>query len=252
MPQAVWFNGWHSDMPAAVRSVVAAARSEGRLPVLVAYNIPQRDCGSYSAGGASSETAYRSWIRSFADAIGADEAIVVLEPDAIAGWDCLSSDDRLRRQTLLRDAVDVLKAKRGTRVYMDGGHAAWHSATEMSNRLIVAGIERADGFAVNVSNFVATDLNVAFGNAVSDKVGGRGYVIDTSRNGRGAAPANAWCNPDGRGTGELPTTTTGHARVDAFLWIKRPGESDGPCNGGPAAGKWWAEYALGLMQRSSM
>ena len=33
--------------------------------------------------------------------------------------------------------------------------------------------------------------------------------------------------------------------VDAFLWIKTPGESDGTCSGGPAAGKWWGEYALG-------
>jgi endoglucanase len=33
-----------------------------------------------------------------------------------------------------------------------------------------------------------------------------------------------------------------------LLWIKRPGESDGTCNGGPSSGKWWPEYALGLAQ----
>ena len=37
----------------------------------------------------------------------------------------------------------------------------------------------------------------------------------------------------------------------AYLWVKRPGESDGPCNGGPSAGQWWPEYALGLAQRQS-
>ncbi len=31
-----------------------------------------------------------------------------------------------------------------------------------------------------------------------------------------------------------------------YLWIKRPGESDGDCKGGPKAGDWWPEYALGL------
>jgi hypothetical protein len=30
-----------------------------------------------------------------------------------------------------------------------------------------------------------------------------------------------------------------------------PGESDGTCNGGPAAGQWWADYALGLAKRAA-
>jgi endoglucanase len=34
--------------------------------------------------------------------------------------------------------------------------------------------------------------------------------------------------------------------------VKPPGESDGECNGGPAAGRWWPEYALGLAQRASL
>jgi endoglucanase len=51
--------------------------------------------------------------------------------------------------------------------------------------------------------------------------------------------------------GQMPTTRTGHRLVDAYLWIKYPGESDGPCNGGPTAGQWWADYALGLAQRQT-
>jgi endoglucanase len=52
--------------------------------------------------------------------------------------------------------------------------------------------------------------------------------------------------------------------VDAFLWVKRPGESDGQCTRGtagpedpvygavdPPAGQWWAEYAHGLAQRAN-
>ncbi|NEE07199.1 glycoside hydrolase family 6 protein, partial [Streptomyces sp. SID7499] len=74
--------------------------------------------------------------------------------------------------------------------------------------------------------------------------------IDTSRNGNGpytgGDPAESWCNPPGRALGEAPTTQTGDERVDAYLWIKRPGESDGDCKGGPKAGAWWPEYALGL------
>jgi len=33
--------------------------------------------------------------------------------------------------------------------------------------------------------------------------------------------------------------------------IKRPGESDGTCNGGPSAGTFWPEYALGLASRAT-
>nr|ABK58684.1 unknown [Streptomyces fradiae] len=32
--------------------------------------------------------------------------------------------------------------------------------------------------------------------------------------------------------------------------IKRPGDSDGPCRGGPEAGQWWPDYALGLARNA--
>lgn len=41
---------------------------------------------------------------------------------------------------------------------------------------------------------------------------------------------------------------TGNTFIDAFLWVKPPGESDGTCNGGPPAGKFWLDYALGLIR----
>ena len=66
------------------------------------------------------------------------------------------------------------------------------------------------------------------------------------RNGAGPAPGDDWCNPSGRALGDRPTAATGDRLVDALLWVKRPGESDGACNGGPPAGEWWADYALGL------
>jgi len=39
--------------------------------------------------------------------------------------------------------------------------------------------------------------------------------------------------------------------VDAFLWIKIPGESDGTCQGCPPAGTWWPAYALGLARNAA-
>ena len=75
-------------------------------------------------------------------------------------------------------------------------------------------------------------------------------MINTAVNGRGplhVGGTNVWCNPPGRGLGRPPTSSTGIAGVDAFLWISRPGFSAGACNGGPLpVGSWWPERALTL------
>ncbi len=249
-PHAVWFGSWNADIRADVDRVVSGAAASGAVPVLVAYNIPLRDCGGYSAGGAASASAYRSWISAFAAGVGGRRAIVVLEPDALPGMDCLSAADQGTRLSLLSEAVSQLRAASAA-IYLDAGHSSWQNAQTMADRLARAGIAMADGFALNVSNFFTTATQIAYGDAISALVGDKHYVIDTSRNGLGSAGADAWCNPDGRALGERPTTFTGSARVDAFLWVKTPGESDGSCNGAPAAGTWMPEYALGLAQRAS-
>lgn len=249
-PQAIWFGNWSGDIRAAVDAKTTAITSAGALPVYVAYNIPVRDCSSYSGGGAPSADAYRAWITGFAEGIGARAAVVVLEPDALAGLDCLDGTRQAERLALLAEAVAILKANAGTAVYLDAGHSAWHSAAEMARRLGSAGIAAANGFSLNVSNFQTTAASVTYGKGISAAVGGKHFVIDTSRNGLGPTVDNQWCNPDGRALGYGPGTATGHEQVDAFLWIKRPGESDGTCNGGPSAGAWWADYALGLAERT--
>ena len=248
-PQAYWFGGWNVDVEADVRAAVSKAASTSAMPVLVAYNIPQRDCGSYSAGGASSADGYRGWMRAFARGIGSRSALVILEPDALAGMDCLNDTDRQTRLDLLSFAVTTLRDA-GAMVYIDAGHSRWHSVETMASRLKAARIDLATGFSLNVSNFHTTAEQITYGNALSSLVSGKHYVIDTSRNGLGATGDAEWCNPDGRALGERPNSNTGHALVDAYLWVKRPGESDGACNGHPAAGTWMPEYALGLAKRA--
>lgn len=248
--QADWFGDWTSDVRSAVDARVTQISGAGALPILVAYNIPIRDCNGYSGGGAKSVDGYQTWIRAFAEGIGTRRAVVVLEPDALAALDCLSPADQDIRLALIADAVRVLKARGAVSVYIDAGHPFWTSAATIAARLRAAAVAEADGFALNTSNFHNTADNVAYGDMVSDLIEGKRYVIDTSRNGLGATPDHQWCNPAGRALGVRPTASTGAARVDAFLWIKRPGESDGSCNGGPSAGQWWADYALGLAQRS--
>src|SRR5919202_2746161 len=87
-PQARWLGGWSGDIATATSAITSAAAAAGAVPVLVAYNIPQRDCGGYSAGGVGSPDAYRTWIRGFASGIGSRRAVVILQPGALARTDC--------------------------------------------------------------------------------------------------------------------------------------------------------------------
>ena len=121
----------------------------------------------------------------------------------------------------------------------------------MAQRLRAAGVDRLRGFSLNVSNYHRTADEVAYGTRIAGLLGGAHFLVDTGRNGQGPTTDGAWCNPPGRGLGTRPTTATGRADADAFLWIKLPGESDGPCNGGPAAGTFWPDGALALARASA-
>jgi hypothetical protein len=137
-PQADWFDNGSGDISVAVDRRVSTITAAGALPVLVAYNIPKRDC---AASGATSASAYRTWIRGFASAIGSRKAVVILEPDALANIGCLSSADQSTRLGLIKDAVAVLAAQPGVAVYIDAGHANWVSASTMAGLLAKAGID---------------------------------------------------------------------------------------------------------------
>ncbi|MFI1187625.1 glycoside hydrolase family 6 protein [Streptomyces californicus] len=241
------------DNPASeVQGVTEAAAADDRDALLVLYNIPHRDCGRFSRGGAADGDAYRAWVDGVARGIGDRGATVVLEPDALLHLvdGCTPRELHEERYGLLKDAIRRLKRQPATTVYLDAGNAGWRSPDALDQPLRRAGIAEADGFSLNVSNFQTTAASTEFGRKVSERIGGKPFVIDTSRNGNGpytgGDPAENWCNPPGRALGEPPTTRTGDELVDAYLWIKRPGESDGDCRGGPKAGAWWPEYALGL------
>jgi endoglucanase len=327
-PQAVWLTGGTpAEVAAAVERTLREAALERARAVFVLYNIPDRDCGGFSAGGAQTTADYEAWIDAVAGAIGEHRAIVILEPDALANLpsDCgqdptgqLTTD----RYTQLGYAIDSLEAHPGARVYLDAGHSHWQSVGNMASRLVHAGLSRTQGFFLNVSNYQPTAPLIQYGTWIGECIafaadpsqGGwrlghydfcasqyfpanaddystwsltdawyaqnlsapptnpPHFVIDTSRNGQvhatnassdptyptespgrmtvyAKAPFNQapntiatlasgdWCNPPGSGVGARPTSRTGNPLVDAFLWIKTVGESDGPCDaaGGPRA-----------------
>ncbi|MFE0577643.1 glycoside hydrolase family 6 protein [Streptomyces sp. NPDC058874] len=253
-PVALW--GRPGDPGPGIRRARAAAKASGRTLVLAAHHIPPRGCGQPPAGGAADARAYRDWIDAFADAIGDARALVVLEPHAVAHAvdGCVRAEHRAERYRLLSEAVDRLKRNRHTKVYLDAGGPTWiRDPADLAGPLRRAGLDRADGFALNVSGFQPDAAVRAYGAKLSRAVEGRHFVVDTGRNGEGPLPGDRGhvsCNPPGRALGTPPTDRTGDPLVDAYLWVKRPGESDGTCRGGPAAGAWWSEQALGLARRA--
>ncbi|MFF3502546.1 glycoside hydrolase family 6 protein [Streptomyces sp. NPDC003247] len=252
-PAAVWFADYvPATITSRVRAVTSGAAAQGRVPVLVPYAIPDRDCGGASDGGAPDLGAYGAWIDRFAAGLGSGEVVVILEPDSIAQTDCLSEERRAARFAALARAGRVLKAANPrARVYYDAGHSHWHDPAHQAALLHRAGAGSAAsaGIFSNVSNFRATADEIAYDRRVLDALGalgGRrdlGAVVDTSRNGNGPPADGRWCDPDGRRIGRAPTLATGEARVDAYLWVKLPGESDG-CKGAP--GTFSPSYAYEL------
>ncbi len=323
-PQAVWLTGGTpSEINGTVVNTMRRAAEQHAVPTFVLYNIPGRDCGSYSAGGAQDTPTYQAWIRSVATAVGDQKAVLLVEPDALAnlpsdcGYPATVNSTQLTadRYTQINYAVTTLEAQPQTLVYLDAGNSAWHAVGDMALRLVTAGLPRAQGFFSDVSNFrwsiYETHFDtwisecIAFANNPADGGWRLGhytwcasqyyspngpvdpnniatwtysdqwysqnlgsatpsthFVVDTSRNGQGplnaaiyAAPpynqpapvvgtiaGGSWCNPPGRGLGTRPTANTGVPLLDAWLWVKTPGQSDGTCDAAGGVRAW--DYTL--------
>jgi len=244
-PTATWLGDWY-DTAALTRVLTAetqAAARQRKVAVFVLYGIPARDCGLHSGGGFDAST-YRQWTKSIAQTLRGTRSVAIIEPDALAMLgECDGQGDRAG---LIRAAVRDLSAA-GVATYIDAGNSGWVPAQVMAERLRAAGVAEARGFATNVSNFFPTAAEQKYAERVRSLVGGKArYVIDTSRNGRGWT--GEWCNPRGVGLGSTPRAVSGSGGLDALLWIKRPGESDGECAGGPAAGSWYETAALDLVR----
>jgi len=347
-PQAIWFaSGTPEEVRRDVRRTTKKASSRGQIPVLVAYNLPFRDCSQYSAGGAVDGEAYAAWIEGFAKGIGRREALVILEPDGLGiipynhplhdpdnfEWCQPTVVDASgatvpapgaspeERYAQLRDALwKFARYAPNAKVYLDASHSAWMSIGEAAHRLFKAGFHEGSyamhGFFLNVSNYRPSHEAISYGTWVSmclaagtpgvgpdwmwDEAAGQPhfdwcgsqydpatnqvnyspefaaevtegllgvmdgaqaslpFVIDTGRNGQGplaaaryadppynqpesviqALEAGNWCNARGAGSGLLPSLETGIPLVDGYLWIKRPGESDGECNSRGGARAW--------------
>lgn len=192
-PRAVWFTAASpTEVEQSVRTTLG--RAGPSVAVLVAYNIPGRDCGGLSAGGARTPAEYRAWIDGFAAGIGDGHALVIVEPDAIgllpsncgAGFPFTDSD----RYAELNYAVGAFGSLPNARVYLDATHSAWLGVGDVASRLVRAGIRDADGFFLNASNYQYSANLVQYGTWISKCVamGDVADCPDQSWNG-GPSPA---------------------------------------------------------------
>jgi endoglucanase len=318
VPRAVWFNGGTpAQVGRQVQQTMFEAALERAVPTLVVYDIPGRDCAQYSAGGALSQADYQAWISSFAQAIGSRKAIVILEPDALGNMPSgcglstsvypFTDSERIAE---LQYAVGALEQDPGVSVYLDGTHSSWQSVGTITQRLLEANVQDAQGVFLNVSNYQPTDELTDYGTWISDciamvtdsanpffnnpsacasqyypatqsdfstwglttawyaqnmgnAVATTHFVIDTSRNGNGpnnmqtyasapfdqpasvisALASASWCNPPNSALGLRPTASTGVPLLDAYLWVKTPGQSDGQCDSAGGARAWdYSDY----------
>jgi endoglucanase len=251
-PQSFWYGDNpkkpKKHMEKSIRRLLN--RAHPQLPIFVIYNIPNRDVGQYSKGGAKTREGYIDFIHRFAKGIGEDSPIIIYEPDALPHSTLLSEEDQEWRLELMKESLEILTTECNGIVYVDVGHSAWLSPEVVGELLDKVSNDKIRGYSINSCNYRSTKECLKWARKISKYRPDDYFVIDTSRNGNGPNN-NEWCNPPGRGLGERPTTDTRSEKCDAFLWIKIPGESDGKCNGGPKAGMFWGEQAEELVRNSN-
>ena len=261
-PKFQWFGRWNRPIGRTVREYLGRVQEEqrGSVPLMTVLRHQGRKCGGgYDGGGAREDERTRAWYRSFARAVGDARVVIAFEPDSLGTIDCLRRSRRFARMKLLRYGVDVLSQLPNATIYLEGGASDWEPEARTAWQLRYIGIHKVRGFMMNVTHYDWTANNIRDGLVISRLTGGKPFIISTAFNGRGAVHyrkwisrrpkiwrrINVWCHPLKRGLGPAPTTQTAHLKVDAYMWIGRPGYSGGSCNGGPLpVGSWWPERAI--------
>jgi endoglucanase len=263
-PRFRWFGRFtRPNMTKKVRGYLHCVQSiqPGTVPLMTVMRHQGKACNPhYTAGGRAEDARTRHWYDKFADAVGDARVVIAFEPDSLGTVDCLAKSRQRSRLDNLRYGVNALSKLPNATIYIEAGASDWEPARRTAKQLRYVGISKVRGFMLNVTHYDWTANNIAHGLKISRMTGGKHFVINTAFNGRGPVhfrrwishsrhlwrTMNVWCHPLKRGLGPAPTTSTARPdKVDAYLWIGRPGYSAGSCNGGPLpVGTWWADRAL--------
>jgi len=260
-PQFRWWGQWEKPLTSKVKGSLASIdkTAPGAVPLMVSMRHQGKACNSrYMAGGAAEDAAYKRWVDEFAGAIGDREVVIAFEPDSMGTIECLAKSRRSARLKMLAYGVDALSRLPRATVYIDAGASDWQGVPTMARKLRAVGVAKVRGFMLNATHQATNASNISYGEQLSRKLGGKHFIVNTSHNGngpmyqrKGDKRGTVWCNPPNAAAGVPPTTDTGHPLVDAFLWVERPGFSNGACNGGPPrVGDWWLERALQMARRA--
>lgn len=256
-PRGVWFGKFtQPNFLGKVRNHLNCAQTlqPGSVPIMMVLRHQGKACNRrYTAGGRAEDIATMRWYDAFRAAVGNARVIIGFEPDSIGTIECLARSRRAARRRVLRYGVDQLSKLPNATIYLEGTASDWKSPRYVARLLKYIGIRKVRGFMLNVTHFDWTINNIRYGRKVSRLTGGKPFVVSTSYNGRGPVHyrarngrlINVFCNVRYRGVGPKPTARTGFAKVDAFLWLNRPGLSgSGRCNGAPPNGQWFPARAL--------
>ncbi|KAJ1303749.1 hypothetical protein OPQ81_008173 [Rhizoctonia solani] len=253
------------DITGYLEDAAAIQKKTGKKQIvqLVIYNLPDRDCSSKASAGelsltssATGETPYQKLLQSARAQIEKYPDItvaIILEPDSIGDLvasngvaKCSSSAQAHKR--LLSLAIATLQLP-NVSIYLDGANAGWlgeslaPTAALLSDILKDAKAQNANatvrGLATNISNYNGLGNQQKAGQDelkyIKDlapylkKVGfPANFIVDQGRSGNQQATRrdNDWCNFKYAGFGLRPAVTT-HPLVDAVVWVKPGGESDG-------------------------
>jgi len=295
IPTAVWLDKVSelSRMEEALQMATEQQARTGR-PVLctfVVYNLPGRDCSAKASNGEISATdglpAYESRylqpllaiLRRFPD----PRKVFFIEPDSLPNLvtnlhvpKC-AGVAQAYKEGIIR-AVEVL-APYGT-IYLDVGWSGWigswssHQMAQLLDtvmtRMPADAMASVRGIVTDISNYGTVYAEEAYARTMLRELAQLGRtdlhaVIDTGRDAKDMG--GQWCNANGAGAGPTPTPETGKDAIDAYFWIKPPGESDGisdpnsprydpecgksgAMRSAPDAGEWFHEQFVMLMQNA--
>jgi endoglucanase len=249
-PKSLWLGRFtRPNFAVKVRRLIDAAQSQGAVPLFTVLRAEATSCGpNYQGGGPAADAATRAWYDDLARVIGDDRVVIAFEPDSLGTIDCLARSRRDDRLRLLAHGVTALSRLPNATVYLEAGASDWEPAERTAAQLRAIGIAKVRGFMLNATHYDWTAENIKHGLDISRRTGGKHFVINTAENGRGPVHyrrggrrITVWCNPGLRGLGPPPTTSTSNPKVDAYLWINRPGYAQS-CQGRPIA--WYPPRAL--------
>ena len=250
---------------------------------------------------------YFSYIDEVAGVLNSYKSVriaVVVEPDSLPnvvtniGQRRCSSEVLANYETGVAYAIEKLQAEHIS-LYLDMAHGGWlgwqgnrSGVAQVIARVLqrAGGSEKIRGFATNVANYSVlqfdynrpspwydqsnpardelTYVQLLSQDLAAAGVSSRRFIIDTGRNGAQNSRQSwgSWCNIANAAIGKFPQAEP-LPEIDAFVWIKPPGDSDGTSDSSaqrydymcsssdslapaPEAGAWFPNALLRLVRNS--